>query len=106
LPADESTVAAARSAHEELGTLPTTLQQAQALTSLGARPLIVVTALSGAETGWSAAQDRMVQLSTNAMHVVLTSATHVSIISGDDSPASSQAILDVVASIRSGAALR
>ena len=70
------------------------------------RPLIVVTALSGAQTGWSAAQDRMVALSTNATHVVLATATHTSIISGDDSPVSSQAILDVVASIRSGTALR
>jgi pimeloyl-ACP methyl ester carboxylesterase len=106
LPADESTVVAARSAHVELGILPTTLQQAQVLTSLGSRPLAVVTALSGADAGWAEAQDRMVALSTNAKHVVLASATHVSIISGDDSPVSSQAILDVVESIRTGTALR
>jgi pimeloyl-ACP methyl ester carboxylesterase len=106
LPADESTVASARGAHDELIALPTALQQAQALASLGSRPLIVVTALSGAQTGWSAAQDRMVALSTNATHVVLATATHTSIISGDDSPVSSQAILEVVASIRSGTALR
>lgn len=106
LPADESTVASARGAHDELIALPTALQQAQALASLGSRPLIVVTAQSGAQTGWSAAQDRMVALSTNATHVVLATATHTSIISGDDSPVSSQAILEVVASIRSGTALR
>jgi pimeloyl-ACP methyl ester carboxylesterase len=106
LPADESTVVAARGAHVELGILPTTLLEAQALTSLGSRPLVVVTALSGADTGWAEAQDRLVSLSTNAKHVVLASATHVSIISGDDSPVSSQAILDVVESIRTGTAFR
>jgi pimeloyl-ACP methyl ester carboxylesterase len=105
LPADQSTVASARGAHNELIALPTALHQAQVLASLGSRPLIVVTALSGAQTGWSAAHDRMVALSTNATHVVLGSATHTSIISGDDSPVSSHAILEVVASIRSGTAL-
>lgn len=106
LPADQSTVASARGARDELIELPAALRQAQALTSLGSRPLIVVTALSGAMTGWSSAQDRMMDLSTHAKHVVLATATHTSIISGDDSPASSQAILDVLTSIRTGAALR
>jgi pimeloyl-ACP methyl ester carboxylesterase len=106
LPADELTVAAARGAHDELTVLPASLQQAQALTSLGSRPLVVVTALSGAQTGWSAAHDRMVALSTNAKQVVLEAATHTSIISGADAPASTQAILDVVASVQSGAAVR
>jgi len=106
LPADQATVASARGACDELSALPAALQQAQGLTTIGARPLIVVTALSGAQTGWSAAQDRLIDLSTNAEHRVMASATHTSIISGDDSPASSQAILDVLASIRAGTALR
>jgi pimeloyl-ACP methyl ester carboxylesterase len=106
LPADQSTVVAARAARDEVNVLPTALQQAQALSSIGSRPLVVVTALSGAQTGWASAHDAMLGLSTNARHVVLASATHNSIISGDDSPASTQAILDVVMSIRSGTALR
>ncbi len=44
LPADQSTPAAARGARDEIVALPAALQQAQALTSLGDRPLIVVTA--------------------------------------------------------------
>jgi pimeloyl-ACP methyl ester carboxylesterase len=106
LPADQSTVVAARSARDEIFALPTVLQQAQALTSLGDRPLIVVTAGSEPQPGWLTAQDRMAGLSTNSDHRVVAAATHNSLISGVDSAASSQAILDVVTSIRAGTALR
>jgi pimeloyl-ACP methyl ester carboxylesterase len=106
VPADQSTPAAARGARDELAVLPSVLQQAQALTSLGDRPLIVVTAGSGQQAGWLEAQDQLARLSTNSVHRVLADATHTSVISGVDAPASSQAILDVVASIRTGAALR
>jgi hypothetical protein len=37
---------------------------------------------------------------------VLEAATHTSLITGDDAPASTQAILDVATAIRSGRALR
>jgi hypothetical protein len=106
VPADQSTPAAARGARDELAVLPSVLQQAQALTSLGDRPLIVVTAGSGQQAGWLAAQDSMARLSTSTDHRVVSAATHTSLISGVDAPASSQAILDVVASIRTGTALR
>jgi pimeloyl-ACP methyl ester carboxylesterase len=104
LPAEQSTAAAARGARDEVFALPTALQQAQALTSLGDRPLIVVTAGTGQQAGWLEAQDRMAGLSTASVHRVLPAATHNSLISGVDAAASSQAILDVVASIRSDAA--
>jgi pimeloyl-ACP methyl ester carboxylesterase len=106
LPADQSSPAAARGARDELGVLPATLQQAQALTSLGDRPLIVVTAGSGQQTGWLAAQGSMTGLSTSSAHRVVPAATHTSLISGVDAPASTQAILEVLASIRTGTALR
>jgi pimeloyl-ACP methyl ester carboxylesterase len=106
LPADQATPAAARGARDELAMLPSVLQQAQALTSLGDRPLIVLTAGSGQQAGWLAAQDSMVSLSTSSIHRVVSSATHTSLISGPDAPASIQAILDVVASIRTGTVLR
>ena len=51
LPADQSTVVAVRGARDEVLALPTVLQQAQASSSLGDRPLIVVTAASGMEPG-------------------------------------------------------
>lgn len=103
LPADQSTPAAARGARDELAALPSVLQQAQALTSLGDRPLIVVTAGSGQQAGWLAAQDSMSDLSSTRVHRVIATATHNSLISGVDAPASTQAILDVLASIRTGA---
>ncbi len=106
LPADQTTPAAARGARDEVVALPAALQQAQALTSLGDRPLIVVTAGSGQQAGWLAAQDRLPDLSTNGLHRVLDAATHTSLITGVDAPASSQAILDVVASLRTGTAVR
>jgi pimeloyl-ACP methyl ester carboxylesterase len=106
LTADESTAAHVRGARDEVLALPAALQQAQALTSLGDRPLIVLTAGSGQQAGWLAAQDQMVGLSSASVHRVLAAATHNSLISGADATASSQAILDVVMSIQSGTALR
>ena len=106
LSADESTAAAARGARDEFLALPTVLRQASALTSLGDRPLIVLTAAAEADPGWVAAQDNLPRLSTASIHRVMAAATHNSLISGVDTGASSQAVLDVVTSIQSGTALR
>jgi pimeloyl-ACP methyl ester carboxylesterase len=106
LPADESTVAIARGASEEILALPTALRESSALTSLGDRPLIVVTAAAEADPGWVAAQDALPRLSTASIHRVMASATHNSLMSGVDAPASAQAILDVLTAVRTGAPLR
>jgi pimeloyl-ACP methyl ester carboxylesterase len=106
LPADQSTPAAAHAARDELATLPTVLQQAQALTSLGGRPLVVVTAGSGQQAGWLAAQDAMANLSTSIEHRIIAAATHTSLITGGDAGASTEAILAVLESIRTGGPLR
>jgi pimeloyl-ACP methyl ester carboxylesterase len=102
LSADESTVAAARGARDEFIALPKVLKQSSALTNLGDRPLIVVTAAAEADAGWVAAQDGLARLSTASVHRVLAAATHNSLISGVDTAASSQAILDALAAVRSG----
>ncbi len=52
MPADPSGIGAARSMRDEVIALPDALQQAQALTTLGDRPLVVVTAGSGQQAGW------------------------------------------------------
>ena len=106
LSADESTVAAARGGRDEFISLPTVLRQSAALTSIGNRPLIVVTAAAESDPGWVAAQERLPRLSTASVHRVLAAATHNSLISGVDAGASSQAILDVLASVRAGTAIR
>ena len=105
-PTDPSGIRAARSMRDEVIALPDALQQARALTSLGTRPLVVLSAGSGQQTGWLAAQDRLVDLSTNRAHRVIPTATHESVIVGDDASASTQAILDVVGSVRSASAVR
>jgi pimeloyl-ACP methyl ester carboxylesterase len=106
LSADESTLAAARGGRDEFIALPTVLQQSSALTSIGDRPLIVVTAAAEADPGWLAAQENLPRLSTASVHRVMAAATHNSLISGVDAAASSRAILDVLASVRVGTPLR
>jgi pimeloyl-ACP methyl ester carboxylesterase len=106
LPADQSTPAAARGARDEIVALPAALQQARAFTNLGDRPLVVVTAGSGQQAGWVEAQEALSRLSTASTHRFLDAATHTSLITGVDAEASSQAILDVVASLRTGTAVR
>jgi pimeloyl-ACP methyl ester carboxylesterase len=96
----------ARSVRDEFAQLPTALQQGAALTSLGDRPLIVVTAVADSEVGWLPLQDEMVTLSTNSVHWVLPDATHDSLIDDEgDAALASQAILDVVQSVRAGTPL-
>jgi len=89
-----------------LRALPAALVQAAAVTSIGDRPLVIVTAASGAQRGWLAAHDQMVTLSTNGVDRVLEGATHDSVLNGADSAASVQAILDVLAAIRDGMPLQ
>jgi pimeloyl-ACP methyl ester carboxylesterase len=91
---------------DEFAELPMTLKEAAQLTTLGDRPLIVVTAGKGAATGWIPLQDKMTGLSTNSVHRVLPDTDHPGLIHDKTgAAASSQAILDVVVSVRSGAPL-
>lgn len=77
LPADDadrvnamlSTPRAFRNGRDELSMIPAVLEQAQGLTTLGDRPLAVLTASENLTTdGWASAQDRMAALSTNSLH--------------------------------------
>jgi pimeloyl-ACP methyl ester carboxylesterase len=91
---------------DEFAGLPMTLTEAAALTTLGDRPLIVVTAGKGAQAGWLPLQDKMTGLSTKSAHRVLPDTDHPGLIHDRAGAAqASQAILDVVASVRSGAPL-
>jgi pimeloyl-ACP methyl ester carboxylesterase len=97
----EATVAAARGGRDEVRALPRVLDQAGAVTSIGDRPLIVISAAPGDQPGWMEAQARLAGLSTNGVQRVLQ-ATHESVINGADASASTKAILDVLAAVRSG----
>jgi pimeloyl-ACP methyl ester carboxylesterase len=77
-------------------------EQAAALGDLADKPLVVLTAGSGRDAAWSAAQNRMARLSTNSVHRIVDGATHEDLIANEeDAAATTQAILDVVASVRS-----
>ncbi|TMC68276.1 MAG: alpha/beta hydrolase, partial [Chloroflexi bacterium] len=65
---------------DEFAELPMTLTEAAALTTLGDRPLIVVTAAQGAQAGWLPLQDKMTGLSTNSPHRVLSDTDHPGLI--------------------------
>jgi len=79
----------------------TSMQQAAALTDLSDKPLIVLTADTGNDEAWRSAQDHLATLSTNSRHRVAKATTHGSMIAdGADAGAATQAIRDVVVSVR------
>jgi pimeloyl-ACP methyl ester carboxylesterase len=90
----------------EFAALPTVLRQTKALTSLDGRPLFVLTADVGEQSGWSAAQNRLASLSTNSVHQTTHGATHQALIEDRHYAAlSARAIEAVVRSVRTGAPL-
>jgi hypothetical protein len=96
---------AARSLHDEFAELPTSLAQARAFQSLGDRPLVVVTASRDAMAGWLPLQDAMAKLSTNSRHEVVPF-EHNELVTGEiGARTSSEAIRDVVHSVRFAAPL-
>ncbi|MCX6499211.1 MAG: alpha/beta hydrolase [Arthrobacter sp.] len=104
--ASAATARQLRSTIDEYIRASTSMEQAASLADFGAKPLVVLTAGSGSAPGWSASQNALAALSTNSVHRVVDGATHASLISDEgDSAATTQAVLDVVASIRSAAPL-
>jgi pimeloyl-ACP methyl ester carboxylesterase len=82
------------------------VKQAASLTDLGDEPLFVLTAPVGSDSAWFTAQDQLARMSTNSAHRVVEGASHQSLVSDpDDAATTTQAILDVVSSVRSGASL-
>ena len=76
-------------------------RQAASLVDFAGKPLIVVTAGREHDAAWMAAQDKLATLSTNSRHDVVANATHASLVLNEtDAAAASQAIRDVVASVR------
>lgn len=101
--ASMSTATHYRGVRDDVVGLKDALAQAQALTTLGDRPLIVVTAAEDAHKGWLPLQEEMAGLSTNSVHRVIPDVTHTTLIEDQrDASNAIQAILDVVAAVRSG----
>jgi hypothetical protein len=83
--------------------LPTVFDQAKALKSLDGKPLAVLTAGRGQQTGWAAAQDKLAQLSRNSVHRTVQDATHSALLDDQRFAAiTSRAIADVVRAAREG----
>ncbi|MCB0110021.1 MAG: alpha/beta fold hydrolase [Caldilineaceae bacterium] len=99
--ASEATVPYYQTQRDEVAGIPAALTQAQALQSLGDKPLIVVTAPVDAQDGWLVLQTEMTNLSTNSLQRIIPHATHASlIVNQTDAAESSRAIVDVVTAVR------
>jgi hypothetical protein len=101
-----STPRAFRNGRDEISMVPRVFEQARALTTLGSRPLAVVSASDSlGDEGWPAAQDRMAALSTDSLHTVAAS-SHAGVVDDPDGAAASvRAIDSVVDAVITGSAL-
>lgn len=92
---------------DEFGVANRSEAEAGRLRSLGANPLVVLTADRGNAKGWMAAQNEMATLSTNSLHRVVSGATHASFVEDPDHAAAvTRAIHDAVAAVRTGEPLK
>jgi pimeloyl-ACP methyl ester carboxylesterase len=95
-----------RNGRDEVSMIPEVFEQAQALTTLQDRPLVVLTASENlGNPGWIAAQDELAALSTNHAHRTVD-ATHEGLL--EDGPGATESVLavtEVVSAVRTGSPL-
>jgi pimeloyl-ACP methyl ester carboxylesterase len=97
-----ATSASLRSTIDEFLQASASEHEAASLTDFGDKPLVVLTAGTGSDAAWMAAQNQTVTLSTNSVHRVVDGATHSDLILKQAYAAvTAQAINDVVSSVRS-----
>jgi pimeloyl-ACP methyl ester carboxylesterase len=85
----------------DVNEMPAELNRAAKLTSLGDRPLAVVTAGTGSLAGWSGEQNDLATLSSTSVHRTVAGATHQSLIDDKrDAAQSSRAIGDIVRAVQ------
>jgi pimeloyl-ACP methyl ester carboxylesterase len=92
-----------RADHADFEELPTVFEQAKALKSLDVKPLAVLTASVGEQSGWLTAQKKLGRLSRNSVQRTIVGATHAALLE-DKGFAwfTSRAITQVVQFARSG----
>jgi pimeloyl-ACP methyl ester carboxylesterase len=96
-----ATASSLRSTIDEYGQGSAAVPQAAALTDFADKPLVVVTAGSGHDAAETAAQNHLATLSTDSVHRVIAGATHAGLVGDEEyAAATTQAILDVVSSVR------
>jgi len=90
-----------RSTIDEYVQASSSVHQAAALTNFGAKPLVVLTAPVGQQAGWTPVQNHLATLSSNSAHRTIAGATHDALVGEQQyAAATTQAILDVVSSVR------
>jgi pimeloyl-ACP methyl ester carboxylesterase len=90
-----------RSTIDEYVQANASVQQAASLTDFADKPLVVLTAGVGSDATHSAAQKHLATLSTDSVHRVIAGATHEGLVGDEEfAAATTQAILDVVSSVR------
>ena len=95
-----------RNGRDEVTMIPEVFEQAQALTTLQDRPLVVLTASENlTNPGWIAAQDKLATLSTDHLHRTVD-ATHEGLL--EDEPGATESVLaitEVLSAVRTGSLL-
>jgi hypothetical protein len=95
-----------RSTIDEYGQASSSVHQAATLTDFAAKPLVVLTASTGHDAAEIAVQNHLATLSTNSAHRTIAGASHEGLVGEKEhAAATTQAILDVVTSVRSAAPL-
>jgi pimeloyl-ACP methyl ester carboxylesterase len=98
---DGDPTAQARQVVRDVEEMPAELNRAAKLTSLGNKPLIVLSAGTGSLPGWAAQQNDLARLSTNSVHRTIAGATHASLINDQvDAAQSSRAIREIVKAVQ------
>jgi pimeloyl-ACP methyl ester carboxylesterase len=98
---DGDPAAQARQLVRDIADMPAELNRAAKLTSLGDRPLAVVSAGTGYMAGWPAHQAELAKLSQDSIHRTIAGATHASLVNDRvDAAQSSRAIRDVVKAVQ------
>jgi pimeloyl-ACP methyl ester carboxylesterase len=98
---DGDPTAQARQVVRDVREMPAELDRAAELTSLGRKPLMVLSAGSGSLAGWAAQQNDLATLSSGSVHRTIPAATHASLINDRvDAAQSSRAIRAVVEAVR------
>jgi pimeloyl-ACP methyl ester carboxylesterase len=110
LPADEArpvddmntSPRAGRNSRDEVSMLPEVFKAAQRLTTLGDRPLVVLTSIDTAHDtgGWTAAQARLATLSSDVVHRDVDASHQGMVEDPDGATASVEAITTVVRAVR------
>jgi pimeloyl-ACP methyl ester carboxylesterase len=88
---------------EEMGTIPTALEEARGRGALGEKPLVVVSAAADHGAEARALQEDLTALSSNSTLRVVEGSTHVSlVVDRDHARQTSEEILEVVEAVRTG----